>query len=234
MDLVYVVRRSEVNEPLRYSLRSIEVHFPVGRVWIVGYKPSWVTGVEYLPTMQAGTKWQNSTSNMLTACLHDEIAESFVYMNDDFYVVEPVDEVEPLNRGTVDQVLEYYHYARGRYVAGMRRTREILTELGVDEPLSYELHLPMVIHREPMVEAIRLASEVADSLGALHKRTLYGNLAGVGGRSVEDVKIHGDRQPLPAGPYWSTSPQSFGGKTGKRLRQMFPDPSSFERRPRGR
>lgn len=40
MDLVYIVKNSEVNEDLRYSLRSVAKFVPHNKIWIVGYKPS--------------------------------------------------------------------------------------------------------------------------------------------------------------------------------------------------
>lgn len=232
MDFVYVVRRSEENEALRYSLRSIEQHTPVGRVWVVGYKPKWIHGVGYLPTNQSRSKWENSTANLLTACLHDEVAESFVYMNDDFYVVEPVDDIEPLHRGPVADVLDQYTYTRGHYVAGMRETARLLASLGVKRPLSYELHVPMLIERAAMVEAMHAATDrkYVFPMTALHKRTLYGNLRGVGGRQVPDVKANAETSTLPPGPYWSSSSAALRGRMGRELRRRFPTPCSFERR----
>ena len=49
LDFVYIVGKSEKNEDLRYSLRSIAKHYPDHKVWIVVYKPSCVTNVELLP-----------------------------------------------------------------------------------------------------------------------------------------------------------------------------------------
>lgn len=224
MDLVYPLRASDDNEALRYSLRSAARNLPHDRVWVVGHKPKWLTGVEYLAVNQYGSKWENSTANMMTACLQDDVSPSFVYMNDDFFVLRPVAEVEPLNRGRMADVLPYYRYARGGYATGMRETLTRLRALGYAEPLSYELHLPMVIERAPMVEALRLG------LSHSHKRTVYGNLVGYGGRVVEDVKVHSPQGRLIAGSdYLSTSPQSWSGTLGKRLRAAFPDPSPYER-----
>ena len=46
MDFVYIVKEDEKNEDLKYSLRSIAKFYPENKVWIVGYKPSWVKNVE--------------------------------------------------------------------------------------------------------------------------------------------------------------------------------------------
>jgi hypothetical protein len=239
VDFVYVVRHSEDNEELRYSLRSLERNAPVGRVWIVGYKPSWLHGVEYLPTNQSRSKWENSTANLLTACLHDDVAERFVYMNDDFHVVRPIDEVETLHRGPVRAVLgSHYRYRSGTYLTGMRMTARLLHSLGYADPISYELHVPMVLERRKMVEALHVAAEHRSAYGmtALHKRTLYGNLHGIGGRAIADVKVNNStrRAVFDSVPYVSTSKQAWSGQLGRLLRSMFPEPSSYERRSLGR
>src|SRR5690606_42080189 len=67
----------------------------------------------------------------------------------------------------------------GRYRSGAAATMRLLQELGIKEPLSYELHIPMVVDRDRMLEVLNLPQ--ARRIPVLHKRTLYGNLAGVGG-----------------------------------------------------
>jgi hypothetical protein len=241
VDLVYPVRPGEPNEWLRYSLRSAAANLPHDRVWVVGFKPKWLTGVEYLATNQARSKWENSTANMMTACLTDDVSPSFVYMNDDFYVLRPVEGVERLNRGTITAVLAHYRNrnARGSYVRGMEQTRALLRSLGYDEPVSYELHAPMVIERARMVEALHVAFDHAADfpMQAIHKRSVYGNLVGYGGRTIEDVKINmrvGRARLNASVPYASSSRQSWGGTFGRQIRALFPDPSPYERSTVGR
>lgn len=55
-DLVYILKQSDINPDLKFSLRSIEKFCTYRKVWIVGYKPSWIKNVEYLPTVQTGNK----------------------------------------------------------------------------------------------------------------------------------------------------------------------------------
>ncbi|MDX3229577.1 hypothetical protein [Streptomyces sp. ME19-01-6] len=68
---------------------------------------------------------------------------------------------------------------------GLRETRDVLIELGHPDPLSYELHVPMPVQKSGMLAAL----EIARHLDVVHKRTLYGNLAGLGGDQTGDVKI---------------------------------------------
>ena len=68
-DIVYVVRPGERNEELRYSLRSLS-NLPHGRVWIAGYMPKWVTGVEHIPSPAKPGSHVHAKANLRAACQH--------------------------------------------------------------------------------------------------------------------------------------------------------------------
>ena len=231
MDLVYVVGPDTRNEELRYSLRSVARNLMHDVVWIVGYKPAWVTGVEYLPVKQHATKWQNSTANLVTACDSGTgVAERFALMNDDFYVLESMVEVPILNRGPVAGEIARYRYTRSRYVDGIEQTATLLKRVaGIDAPISYELHVPLPVVKSDMRAALHLAATEGRHIIAIHKRTLYGNLYGIGGETRDDVKLHGSGDPLPDWPLVSTATASWRGLVGKALRARFPEPCIYEK-----
>jgi hypothetical protein len=191
LDLVYVVRPGETNEPLLYSLRSAAQNLPHGRVWIAGYKPTWVENVGHLPTIQAKSKYENSTANILTAATHPEVSDQFILMNDDFFVLRPVESVPTLHRGPLDEVLGYYSakYGVNEYIEGARQTEKLLNSWGIDDVLSYELHVPMVFGKASLVEVLRRAAIDGAHITCLHKRTLYGNVMQLGGTQVADCKL---------------------------------------------
>src|SRR5690606_14290944 len=114
-------------------------------------------------------------------------------MNDDFFVLEPVDRVPYLHLGPVENQIGYYDgkygHRNGRYRDGMVDTAALLRKWGHQQVTCYEAHVPMPLHKEKMAEAIRRASKEA-SIVALHKRTLYGNLYRVGGEQIADVKVN--------------------------------------------
>src|SRR5690606_27382038 len=69
----------------------------------------------------------------------------------------------------------------------------------------------------------------ARRIPVLHKRTLYGNLTGVGGEQWQDVKIASRTGDLPPGPWVSTTPESFtNGLVGRRIRAALPDVCRYE------
>lgn len=231
MDVVYIVRPGDDNEELRHSLRSL-VHVPHDTVWIVGHRPPWVTGVEAVQTIQHGTKHDNSTRNLLTACNVSAVSDTFLLMMDDVFITHPIDHVPVMHRGPAADVLRMYElrFRRGGspYVAGMRETYEWLRRHGHRDPISYELHTPLPVTKDGMKRAIQAG--IGAGLRVPHKRTIYGNLEHIGGTRTCDVKIHTkEMRPVP-GPFVSTMDASFaGGWIGRYLREMFPDPGPYER-----
>lgn len=229
-DIVVPVREGAVNEQLRYALRSWAVNLPHRRVWLVGGRPSWVTGVEHLPNRQAGrTKYQNTTSAVEAACLHPDVSDPFIYCNDDFFVLTPQPVLPVFHRGPVAEVEAYYSTrGNGKYLRGLRETRDLLAGLGHPDPLSYELHVPLPVHKAGMLAAL----DVGCHLEVLHKRTAYGVLSGLGGQRMADVKVlhRAPRYDTSSG-FLSTMPDSFRtGAVGAFLRQMFWKPSPYERK----
>lgn len=227
-DIVVPVREGAANEQLRYALRSWAAHMPHGQVWIVGHRSAWLDAVRHIPTCQAGTKYQNSTAAVRAACEHPEVSHSFLLANDDMFVMHAFDSMPVLHRGSV-RTVEAYYETRGidDYLRGMRETRDLLVQLGHPEPLSYELHIPMTVDKDGMLAAL----DEGRNLDVVHKRTLYGNLAAVGGTEIRDVKImhRAPRGYDAASPFLSTMPDSFAaGMVGQFIRRAFPDPSRYE------
>lgn len=228
-DLVVPVREGRVNEQLRYALRSWSAHLPHGRVWLVGYRPAWVGGVEHIATRQAGsTKYRNTTAAVRAACEHPDVSDDFLLVNDDMFIMRPVDGMPVLHRGRVRDVEAYYaaRHPNGAYLAGMRETRELLATLGHPEPLSYELHVPLPVQRTQMLAAL----DAGRNIDVVHKRTLYGNLAQIGGTQINDVKIlHRAPRGYEGLPFLSTMPDSFtNGFVGQHVRAAFPTPCRYE------
>lgn len=236
MDAVYIVRPGNRNDELRYSLRSLHANFRVDRVWIVGFRPNWVTGVEYVPVDQVDHKHQNTWMNWSAIARHPDISDPFVFMNDDFFILRPLDRMPLLHQGTVAD----WPATHGGtpWSRRLERTRELLAAVGHTDPLSYELHVPMVMARDAHREAVQVLAAQRRPWDYA-KRTLVGNLAGGGGERARDVKIADDAQWERRGgaaevgtwSFVSTADASFKyGTVGRWLRARFPEPSPYERR----
>lgn len=192
MDIVYTLRNHYDGEELRYSLRSLK-NIPHDRVFFVGGCPRWAKNVIHIPTEQNGTKYKNTTGNLLTACNDNRISANFILMNDDFFILEPIKSpTRELNlyMGTVQSYIDKLkkrHPTGSAYITGMEQTKEFLKGLGVSDPLSYELHIPFVVNKKKFLKMFDLPG--VKDISCFHKRTVYGNLYLKGSKDTPDVKI---------------------------------------------
>jgi hypothetical protein len=224
----------ERSEELRYSLRSVEANLPHDGVWIFGYAPTWVdrdqVQVVAVPTVGRVGASAATTANLRAACAHPDMPDHFVLMNDDFFVTRPITGVPMLHRGPladeIDRLGRRPDCLESAWYRLHCNTARLLAALGYDRPLSYELHVPMIVNRRVMAAALDAAAG-----HAVCKRTVYGNLADCGGVLAEDVKVRQPQEPIPDGPFVSTWEGSFdyGSHAGRELRALFPRPSVFER-----
>jgi len=238
-DVVYIVKAAEANEELRHSLRTVAANMPHRNVWIVGYRPRWISAdVGYVSTLQRGPKHSNTWANWVTAALHPEISDEFTLMNDDFFITRRIDDVPPLHRGPLDDMVRWY--GQNRLVSHRTRsafTRQALERIGRPAPhLSYELHTPLVVNRHVLTAGIDSLASRGLAGHQVAKRTFYGNLAQLGGEHARDVKVQGPKEGLPETPtaYLSTSPHSWAGLAGGWVRKRFGAPCRYERLPSDR
>lgn len=235
-DIVYLIRPGENNEEFRHSLRSLEKNFPNhGTIWIVGYCPLWINkeNVRVIYKTQVRQKWVNTDNNLKVACRHPDISDDFILMNDDFFIMQPIDEIPRLNRGSISEVIKQHEGKSNSeaYAWSMRHTTVLLQKMGIKDPLSYELHVPMIINKEKYLEAVAIRNKLEPTVGRINKRTLYGNYVGYGGETIEDVKIsyvNGKNLPKDS-TFISTNDESFKfGTIGHRIREAFNKPCRYE------
>lgn len=222
-DVVYLCREGE-NEELRYSLRSL-VNLEHRGVHVVGGVPRWYSGPR-IAVRPAGDKHVATDRALRAAVESDAVSDPFVLFNDDFYVMHPGGPVEPRHRGPIRDLvvrLEGELGQRSRWTAGMLRTAMLLEDLNLST-LSYELHLPILVHKEPMLRTLELTAMYGGQ-----KRSVYGNLAGLGGALSDDVKVYRAGMPLPVGRWLSTSDFGFQHVQGL-LMTRFDRPSEWETR----
>ncbi|MCR5505168.1 MAG: hypothetical protein K6E94_06465 [Elusimicrobiaceae bacterium] len=191
MDVIYPYIKGD--DEIIYSLRSLK-NIPHNNVYIVGDKPEGINlnKVCYIPFAQTKTKYKNTTEIIKLMCNNSAVSEDFILMNDDFFVLKEIkNPAEELNlyRGNAFKVYDHYvqRFGVNGYSKGMLETAKLLLDLGVKEPLCYELHTPFIFNKSKFLNMFDIKG-VADIL-ALHKRSLYGNLYLKGGTSMKDVKI---------------------------------------------
>ena len=181
LDFVYIVKEDEHNEDLRYSLRSIAKYYPENKVWIVGYKPSWVKNVNYLPIEQSGDKWKNSINNILAACNCSDISNDFILMNDDFFMIKPLVPIEMMGNttlGLLSNSIMKYKTLKSSWHNAFGQVQALLKKLNVPEPYyDFEIHAPLKINKQKFLEVMNLpeVQKFMQTSQVLHKRTLYKN-----------------------------------------------------------
>lgn len=225
MDVVYVVRPGDDNENLRYSLRSLE-NLPHRNVFIVGYCPSWVGGVRYFETDQLNKPDQeNSNNNLRMAADSPFLSDNFIFMNDDFMVMEPATDLPMMHQGSLNaRIAAYKSGNRFHQAYSLIATRTELEKLMQVPLLSYELHMPMTFNRAKVQQMFELWSTTGRPLFSLRPRTFYGNLYQEQGVEVEDAKT----SSKPTSQFVSTITGATDDECWAAIRRRFPTPGKYE------
>jgi len=229
MDFVYICRDGE-NEELRYSIRSVLNSFPEAKVWLVGGKPEWYSG-HCVPVEQNSNKYANALKNLKSLCEHPEISDNFVLMNDDFFIIKKINSVDQFYNGLLSDKINRFTQITGSsmYIKKLITTNKKLIDLGIKNPIDYELHTPMPMNKTGLLDVIEKYPECL-------WRSMFGNLYNVGGTQMDDVKIYVNKRHLARSNeitdnsiYMSTEDTSLNVMLDKMLRQMLPDPSIYEK-----
>jgi len=220
MDVVYIVREDDDNPELRLSLRSL-ANLEHDRVWLVGHKPPWVTGVAHVPVRQGSDRWANARALWIEACRVPEISDEFTLMNDDFYIMAPLKRVPLMHRGTMADLFGWFEakYGRERMTQGPWRAGlwKAYNELGPDA-FCFEVHAPMVVRKDLFGWVVSVRSP-ADPF-----RTFYGAVAELEGEWVRDPKVGAEEGLRYGERFWSSREQAVLPAIGA----CFPEPSPYE------
>ena len=226
-DVVYILKDRAGPDELRYSLRSIEQNLNHGTVWFYGYCPPGFVPDEYVPHNQSGTvKWERVRSSMIEVCRNNKISKKFWLFNDDFFVLAPMEKQTALHRGLLtdhikDVEARHYNQSTG-YTRMLRACEEQLKQAG-QTTLDYALHVPMLIDREKMLQALEMFPRCPMF------RSLYGNYAKIGGDYHKDVKTTDATKEIPTdADFFSTSNRAFAGYVREQMDKRFPDPCKYE------
>lgn len=183
MDLVYILKPQEVNSDLKYSLRSVAKFCTFRNIWLVGYKPTWTTNVNYIQTLQNKGKYKNSIINYLAACNCPDISDNFVLMNDDFFAIDTISNWEVdtnLYLGTLEDEIEHYKDKenKSKWQYAFSHAVDLLDKLNCNNHLNFETHLPIIINKQKFIEMMELSviKEFCETSHVLHKRSIYKNL----------------------------------------------------------
>ena len=229
MDVVYICRPGP-NEELRYSIRSVEKNVPHRKIWVVGQKPDWYTG-NFIQVDSNNSKYSNARANLDAAVKSNDISENFILMNDDFFVMRKIEKIAYFYSGTLlGKIQENQALTMpGLYTKLLHNTYTQLVSLGIDNPLNYEMHIPMIVNKEKFKSILRFKTCLW--------RSLYGNIYDVRGVERSDVKVYSPGQNSYKSYHWknknfpflSTQDSSFPTVHDELLSIKLKDPSSLEK-----
>jgi hypothetical protein len=223
VDVVYPVRPGQRNEELRFSLRCLAANLPHDRVWLVGEKPSWVSGVEFIGGGNPhSNKTANYSYNVLLACRENDVPDEFLLFNDDFFVTAPMEEIPVYHRGALSTHLRVSRHRHDWWAKGLRRTVQLLREAEINDCLSYELHVPLPVNKFKMLSTLERFCEPPPGF----LRTLYGNEHRIGGEVLADVK--NIRVAAVQRPLHSTQ-DNVWAKYARWYHKNFPDRCCYEK-----
>lgn len=218
MNFVYICRDGD-NEELRYSIRSVIKHFPEANILLVGGKPNWYSG-PFIKLSDQENKFESIVNCYKKICKLDSI-DDFILMNDDFFILKRPESFEHLYDGTLAKKIQRHtnRYGLSKYSRILSHANTTLKKMGIESPLNYDIHTPMLFNKEMLSEILDLS---------LAPRSLYGNIFGVGGKNIEDVKVYKYSDNVDMNTiYLSTEDNSFK-RVSERLSEMFDKKTNYE------
>lgn len=234
MLLICPVRPGDDNEELRYSLRSWETNLILEdglTLMTVGHCPKWLSPDHHIK----GNKHQSMPlavfdNVLLGAEAAIEAGEvTAIYMNDDFFCLDPVGAVLPVKRNITlaQHIASFPGPASAWWPRSLALTASWLAEQGYPSPDSYEVHRPLVADVRDMASALNLWRDEPSTDDTVPQwRTVYGTLAKVDAYPVSDAKLS-TRVAGIGTPWISTSDQSWR-RFAPSIRKRFQKPSRWE------
>lgn len=237
-DLVYITggRSSWQDNELRYSLRSMQKHLTgMGKVFVVGSRPDWLTGVTYIHAEDQPTEKKEVRlyRKILLACRDERISPNFLLCYDDNFLVVQY------NAGSFPNYYDgtlttYLQRLRGANRKGTHRrcAENTVNALGLKAKM-FDVHCPILVNRPTFVDVVSLF-DWSKRDGYLIKST-YANSIGRVGVECEDVKInHPDgtlqeyRQMIAGKPWFSTGDNMNWVALQEMMDGLYPEKSNFE------
>ena len=146
--------------------------------------PDWYCG-DHIAVKQDKNTYTNAFNNLKAISESLEISNSFILMNDDFFIMNKIDKISYFYNGTLlDKIVKYKDLlGESGYITKLVKTFNRLSKVSISDPIDYELHVPFPMEKD------KLRTMLKKDSGLLY-RSIYGNKFNVGGSQMEDVKVY--------------------------------------------
>jgi hypothetical protein len=235
--LICPIRPGDSNEELRYAMRSWEANLHLNTdltLLTVGHRPEWVKPDDHIEGNRFASMPLAVFDNVLLGAAYADTmirADECLFMNDDFFCMDPVGAVLPVRRDCTlaEHVGMFAPGASTWWPRTLRLTASFLSEAGFPHPYSFEVHRPLPASPGGMVRALSAWSEgvscwTPDSVPQW--RTVYGTINAVDAYPVMDGKL--GIKNLGVGTPWLSTSDEVWRRYGPAMRRRFQKPSRWE------
>lgn len=235
MDLVVPVRDHTRRgpEPLRWMLRTVHQHLPqVDRVVVVGHRPHWCQPDVWIHSPNNSTKFTNIGRHLEAALRSPDVADAFIWTNDDIFLLADLGDLPVYARGTIQAHLESARIAGVKlhddFVDGIRRQAALAKLWGYDPAttLNADCHTPIPLDKDRLASVLERRDKDDPAIEGGHFRMLYG--LGLECQPIRDPKVKRDKTPPADAVMVSTTTRSWESGVGETIRQRYRSPSPWE------
>ncbi len=208
------------NIELRYALRSFVACFPVTRLIVAGYCPSWLTGAEVIPFHDMQQSYAKEENIYLKILEGFKSAESFLFANDDHFISEDFNPYSNYFEGSIVDKLNSQN-PRSGYQITLSSTIKMIGNGNY-----FDVHCPIIY------EASKFPKDLFFPVWGYCVKSVYCHLNKIQGTSCEDFKIkrkYANYTGLISKLFFSSSEACFHPRFFEYLQTRWPNPSQFEK-----
>jgi len=188
MDLVYILGKQSFwqNQEIKFSLRSAEKYLKFDRVFIIGKKPEFFNDkvIEIPANDDKGHKYFNVASKIGLMLQNKEISENFIYMNDDFFILQDYEKIPYYYTKTLEYWTENWKANKGKYYKKLLEIYKVFPE-----GKFFEIHFPIIYNKK---KALKIYKKYNLSIVAVMMRSYYCNeyISEIKSEKTKDYKIY--------------------------------------------
>lgn len=212
-------------DELKYSIRSAVKNLGIKKVIIIGDKPEWLQESEQAVYVPFKPKRDSSWTPVLVAWQYLEAAvkakvlpEKFLWFNDDFFVLEKLDEWTDFQRDDEDYDEKVRRVSRMYHMFSERAFMVMHIE---ENKRHFNLHIPMSVEAEKLREAIKFWRDCP--IKNFGFRTYYGNKY-----YPQNLPFMSDCKKNPNRLFLSTN-EKYWATYGEQWKKKFPETSFAEK-----